>query len=59
MEKDLDAFAKVLAILSHRARRQLVGLLLAMVAMALFEVLGIASILPFMAVAADPRAIHS
>jgi len=45
-------------LLSRRERRIAAGLLVIMVAQAGFELVGIASVLPFMSVAADPGIIH-
>lgn len=49
---------KLIDLLSRHERIEAFRCLLAMLAMALFEVVGIASIMPFIAVLADPDAIH-
>ena len=48
---------RILAILSRKERRKLIGLFAAILVMALLEVVGVASILPFMQLAADPEAV--
>ena len=45
-------------LLDHRQRRQIVGLQLLSIVMALSTVGGIAAVLPFFAVLADPHAIE-
>jgi ATP-binding cassette, subfamily B, bacterial PglK len=54
----MKMFGRLLSLFSPRERRQLLGLLLAFVVMALVEMAGIASIMPFMALVADPGLIH-
>ncbi len=49
---------KLIDLLSRRERMEAARCLVAMLAMALFEVIGVASIMPFIAVLADPDAIH-
>jgi ATP-binding cassette subfamily C protein len=46
-------------LLTPRERRQLYGLFAAVVVMALLEVVSVASIMPFLSVAADPARIHT
>lgn len=50
--------SRLLSLFSPKERRQLFGLLLAFIIMALVEVAGIASIMPFMALVADPDLIY-
>ena len=50
---------KVLALLSPRERRQAYFLLGMILVMALLDVIGIASIMPFMAVLANPDVVHT
>ena len=50
--------SRLLSLFSPKERRQLFGLLLAFVIMALVEMAGVASIMPFMALVADPGLIH-
>jgi ABC-type multidrug transport system fused ATPase/permease subunit len=52
-------FRKVLSLLSRKERGELAWIMLAMLVMATFEVLGIASIMPFMALVANPDSVHS
>ncbi len=49
---------KLLSLFSPKERKTLFGLLLAFVIMALVEMAGVASIMPFMALVADPGLIH-
>jgi ABC-type multidrug transport system fused ATPase/permease subunit len=53
----IETARKVLLLLSGAERRELYLLLLAVLVMASFEVIGIASIMPFMAVVANPEVI--
>lgn len=50
---------KLLSILNHRERRNLILLSIGMVGMGLFEVIGVGSIMPFMTVASNPDSIFS
>jgi ABC-type multidrug transport system fused ATPase/permease subunit len=50
---------KVLALLSHRERVEMAWLFLAMLLMGLLEMVGVASIAPFTAVAANPELIQT
>jgi len=52
------ALRKLLSLFSPRERKQIYWLLLAILVMALVEMAGIASIMPFMALVADPGLIH-
>ena len=54
-----DVFRKVLALLSPKERKQAFLLLGMILVMALLDVIGIASIMPFMAVLANPDVIQS
>lgn len=55
----MDVIRKVLSLLSGRERRKLYVLFGAIVAMALLEVVGIASIAPFLALVTNPEAIET
>jgi ATP-binding cassette, subfamily B, bacterial PglK len=50
---------KILALLTKKDRRQLLGLTITIIVVAIVEVCGIASIMPFMAVVANPEVIES
>ena len=50
---------KILSLMDARERRRALGLFLLILVMAFFEVAGVASILPFMAVMSDPDKIAS
>jgi len=54
----LSSLQKVLSLFSYRERRQIYWLLLSILLMGVFETTGIASIMPFMAVIANPGIIH-
>jgi ATP-binding cassette, subfamily B, bacterial PglK len=58
-EKNLDVLTKILSLLSPGERRKLAGLVGLMLVMASLEVLGVASIMPFMAVVANPETVHT
>lgn len=49
---------RLFSLFSPRERKQLLGLLTAILMMALMEMAGVASIMPFMALVADPELIH-
>ncbi|MGB4107904.1 MAG: ABC transporter ATP-binding protein [Alphaproteobacteria bacterium] len=53
----MDMIQKLLGLLSRRERMQAFGLLALFLLMSLAEVIGIASILPFMSVLADPDSV--
>lgn len=55
----LQIAAKIYSLLTKEERRKFFLLILAMVAMGLIDVAGIASIMPFMAVVANPKVIQS
>lgn len=55
----LDLIHKLRAILTRRERRQFAWLLVVIAAMGLFEMAGIAAIMPFMQLVAQPDAIES
>ena len=55
----ISSFKKILQILSLEERRKTILLLLLILTMALFDVVGIASIMPFMSVLADPSIIET
>ena len=55
----LGQFAKLYEILDHHERRRGVGLVGLMLILGLVEVLGVASIMPFMAVVANPTIIET
>lgn len=55
----LRILKNVLSLLTGRERRQLTWLSLAIVAMGLVEVVGIASLMPFMAVVGNPEMVES
>src|SRR5437870_9294088 len=54
-----SSIRKIFALLSSTERRQLPWLFLAFVIMALLEVAGIASIMPFLAMVTNPEMIHT
>lgn len=54
----MAALNKLISLFSQRERKQLLGLLSAIIVMALVEMAGIASIMPFMALVADPGLIQ-
>jgi ATP-binding cassette, subfamily B, bacterial PglK len=54
----IATYRKILDLLDRRERRQFALLMLMILAMGLLEVAGVASILPFLAVLADPQIIH-
>lgn len=54
----MSAPGRLLSLFSPGERRQLFWLLLAFIVMALMEMAGVASIMPFMALVADPGLIH-
>src|SRR5579885_796403 len=54
-----ELFNKLISILDRRQRRQLRAVAAAILAMGLIEVIGISSVLPFMAVVANPEIIHT
>jgi len=56
--RKIAQLGKIWAILSSSERREAMQLLFLMSAVALFEALGVGTILPFVAVAADPAALH-
>jgi ABC-type multidrug transport system fused ATPase/permease subunit len=53
-----QVFRKVLALFDRRERLQLLKLFCLMVAVALIQTVGVASVLPFMSVVSDPGIIH-
>lgn len=55
----LELFKKIWILLSPHERKRAVLLLVLMVAMALLEVLGVGSIMPFLAVLGNPELIHT
>lgn len=54
----MPALNKLVSLFSQRERKQLLGLLSAIIVMALVEMAGVASIMPFMALVADPSLIQ-
>ena len=52
-------FKKIFDLLSHRERRQVIYLLIMILFMALLDVLGVASIMPFIAVLTNPEIIQT
>ncbi len=54
----MATFKKLLSLFSSRERKHIYWLLLAILVMALVEMAGIVSIMPFMALVADPELIH-
>jgi len=57
-ERPRGTIAALMALLDRSERRQLVLLVPAVVVMALFETAGVASILPFLALLANPEAVN-
>lgn len=55
----VEAAAKLLALMDARERRRFLLLLPAVTAMALLQVVGIASVLPFLAIVTDPTVVES
>ena len=55
----IDAIKKIIGLLTSHERKKTLILLLMMVLVALFDVTGVASILPFTAVLANPELIHN
>jgi ABC-type bacteriocin/lantibiotic exporter with double-glycine peptidase domain len=51
-------FRKILSLLTRKERLQLYGLFVGMVAMALMQVVGIASVTPFLMIVADPGSVE-
>jgi ABC-type multidrug transport system fused ATPase/permease subunit len=54
----MTALGKLLSLFSHQERKRIFWLLAAILLMALVEMAGVASIMPFMALVADPGLIH-
>src|SRR5690349_1495766 len=60
VEKSLSMIVrKLLDLLSRKDRRRLLALLLMLTGLAMLEMIGVASIMPFMAMVANPATIHS
>ena len=55
----MKTFKKIFDLLSHRERRQVFYLLMMILFMALLDVIGIASIMPFIAVLTNPDLIQN
>jgi ABC-type multidrug transport system fused ATPase/permease subunit len=55
----MNNFKKILNLLSHNERRQVMYLLIMILFMALLDVLGVASIMPFIAVLTNPDIIQT
>jgi ATP-binding cassette, subfamily B, bacterial PglK len=55
----MDVIKKITAILSPHERKQAIGLVLAILIIAFIDVTGVASVLPFMSILANPEIIHS
>lgn len=55
----MKTLKKVIALLTSRERKRGVLVLLLVMGMALFESVGVASVMPFLAVLGDPELIHS
>jgi ABC-type bacteriocin/lantibiotic exporter with double-glycine peptidase domain len=55
----LNTVRKIFSLLSRRERLQVYGLFVATLIMALFQVVGIASIAPFLSLVANPDIIHT
>lgn len=55
----LQVASKLLSLLADRERRQVAWLLGAMMLMAVLDVAGIFSVMPFMALVANPQALHN
>ena len=55
----MNTFKKIFDLLSHRERRQVFYLLILILFMALLDVIGIASIMPFIAVLTNPDLIET
>jgi len=55
----MQSLKKILAILTHDERKRAGLLMVMIVVMALLDMLGVASILPFMAVLANPELVHT
>ena len=53
-----DAYAKIFELFDLRERRRFALLVVLVMAMGLFDVLGVASVLPFLAVVSDPTTIE-
>lgn len=54
----MATLSKLLSLFSHQERKKILWLLSAILLMALVEMAGVASIMPFMALVADPGLIH-
>lgn len=54
----LSTYRKIFDLLDRGERRQLYGLLVLIILMALTDMAGVASILPFLAVVSDPTMVH-
>ena len=55
----MQTFKKILSLLTHRERKKAALLLLMMLMLALLDMMGVASILPFMAVLSNPGLIET
>lgn len=55
----MQTFKKILFLLSHHERKQAILLLILVVIMALLDLIGVASILPFMSVLSNPEIIET
>jgi ATP-binding cassette subfamily C protein len=55
----LTSFSKTLSLFSRSERRQLPWLLIASIVMAFLEVIGIASVMPFLALVANPNSLQT
>ena len=55
----MKTISKILDLLTHHERKQTALLLLMILVMAVLDVVGVASILPFIAVLANPELIQS
>jgi ABC-type multidrug transport system fused ATPase/permease subunit len=54
----MPTLRKVLGLFSGRERRQIILLLIGITVMAVFEMLGVASVMPFMTLVASPELVH-
>lgn len=54
-----ETISRVLALLTAREKRRMMLLFLGVVAMAVFQVIGIASVMPFLSVVADPNTVEN
>jgi ABC-type multidrug transport system fused ATPase/permease subunit len=54
----MTLYRRAVSLLDDRARTQLAGVVVVVVVMALFEVVGVSSIVPFLSVLANPDLVH-